>query len=626
MLNTSSEFEYKPFLKEVYLDPIRTVTVIDDEYPTIDELLTNNRDISNNKNQYLEADTERLLEAFSTCRKKEHNWMLDIHNGKEDSFEGELVASRLHHSDLLILDYHLDGEDEGSCQQALDILKYLAHNKNFNLVAVHTKGYTSAKGNANDVFLDVVCSLQIKPKNFNLHEKAVTLVEAHIDDWDIDSSNIRKRLIDSISNIDLLKTILESKKSNSTELINLDVFSEFRELFNNKSKDIELSESLLLKWLLHIKVDSLSSRFGNIEYTHFDWNFETECNWIKTDDLFVTVLGKHGTSISDIPDKILDALNDWTPHPHKLVLTKLRHEIDKNGISAAQNILNKELLQAAWFESLLLSEDNIDIGSWDIIQRLLEELTYEIKDPLIEFVTKLSKDLHKANQQGNISSKFIRNDILEKKLLQKAHSNSFNCSKRIDGSHLTTGHILNINDNYWLCLTPMCDLVPNQKKLGYGDFMPVTLVQLYDAKSAWTLSRSNLSKTINKILPSSSNIDLPPLKDSELLNQIMDRASENNLLFLKLNDDENEISFFSFTATLDGKSNPKSKEFLINNQGVFNPSKEFSLFSSELCISNNIPIMAQCRAKVVAELRYEYALNLLQKLGFSKSRVGLDFA
>ncbi|WP_137475109.1 hypothetical protein [Escherichia coli] len=30
-------------------------------------------------------------------------------------------------------------------------------------------------------------------------------------------------------------------------------------------------------------------------------------------------------------------------------------------------------------------------------------------------------------------------------------------------------------------------------------------------------------------------------------------------------------------------------------------------------------------AKIVAELRYEYALNLLGRLGVSKSRVGLDF-
>ena len=32
----NSTFDYKPHLKSAYIDPIRTVTVIDDEYPTID--------------------------------------------------------------------------------------------------------------------------------------------------------------------------------------------------------------------------------------------------------------------------------------------------------------------------------------------------------------------------------------------------------------------------------------------------------------------------------------------------------------------------------------------------------------------------------------------------------------
>ena len=31
------------------------------------------------------------------------------------------------------------------------------------------------------------------------------------------------------------------------------------------------------------------------------------------------------------------------------------------------------------------------------------------------------------------------------------------------------------------------------------------------------------------------------------------------------------------------------------------------------------------RSQVIAQLRYEYALNLLQKLGVSMTRIGLDF-
>ncbi|GCU98916.1 hypothetical protein [Escherichia coli] len=47
----NSTFDYKPHLKSAYIDPIKTVTVIKEEYPTIDELiLPNKNNISTNKN------------------------------------------------------------------------------------------------------------------------------------------------------------------------------------------------------------------------------------------------------------------------------------------------------------------------------------------------------------------------------------------------------------------------------------------------------------------------------------------------------------------------------------------------------------------------------------------------
>lgn len=65
---------------------------------------------------------------------------------------------------------------------------------------------------------------------------------------------------------------------------------------------------------------------------------------IKTEDLFITVLGKKDTPISDIPNQLLEALSNSKPHPHKLILSKLRSEIESNGSYAASNIINKKIL------------------------------------------------------------------------------------------------------------------------------------------------------------------------------------------------------------------------------------------------------------------------------------------
>lgn len=52
---------------------------------------------------------------------------------------------------------------------------------------------------------------------------------------------------------------------------------------------------------------------------------------------------------------------------------------------------------------------------------------------------------------------------------------------------MVTGHVLEFNNNHWLCLTPMCDLVPGQKN--GNSLLPVTLVKMYDAKVALNNTR-----------------------------------------------------------------------------------------------------------------------------------------
>ncbi|WP_258960031.1 hypothetical protein [Klebsiella pneumoniae] len=61
----NSTFDYKPHLKSAYIDPIRTVTVIDDEYPTIDDLILSSKDDFSQENIY------RLKEIMDISRSEE---------------------------------------------------------------------------------------------------------------------------------------------------------------------------------------------------------------------------------------------------------------------------------------------------------------------------------------------------------------------------------------------------------------------------------------------------------------------------------------------------------------------------------------------------------------------------
>ncbi|MBJ9632983.1 hypothetical protein I5532_10070 [Citrobacter freundii] len=602
----NSTFDYKPHLKSAYIDPIRTVTVIDDEYPTIDDLILSSKDDFSQENIY------RLKEIIDISRSEEYNWLLDVYNGKEQKVREGTVSNRLHHSDLLILDYHLDGEDSGYCKKSIDIIKNLSENRHFNIVAVHTKGYDGQKGSVNEVLIDIITSLQERPSISVLNDKLKSNIDNALDDWEIDEPGVRDELIDSISTIDLLLLIKQFNSdlcSGNFRHENLDVFYD---IYGRKPDSIKIPKPLVLKWIISEKLDKYANQFNDKTSKFFDWGINDNCNWIKTEDLFITVLGKKDTPISEIPSQLLEALSNSKPHPHKLILSKLRSEIESNGSFAASNILNKKFLQAAWLKELLENEDEhaIKTAAWQAVTKLWEELAYEIKFNLDEFTINLVRDLKKISSPLDY---FIEKSTLDDELEQIKHANCFSCSKKITAHHLVTGHILEFNKNHWLCLTPMCDLVPGQKN--GNNLLPVTLVKMYDAKVALNNTRENMQKELK--LDS-----LPIINDDEATRQILNYSTQNNLLFIQPELDS-KIHILSFTVGLDGKANPKVMDCYVEKQGIFSEEKKVILKYTEP--TDNEMNVTSVEAKIIAELRYEYALNLLGRLGVSKSRVGLDF-
>ncbi|EAB6710142.1 hypothetical protein DU754_10040 [Salmonella enterica subsp. enterica] len=602
----NSTFDYKPHLKSAYIDPIRTVTVIDDEYPTIDDLILSSKDDFSQENIY------RLKEIIDISRSEEYNWLLDVYNGKEQKVREGTVSNRLHHSDLLILDYHLDGEDSGYCKKSIDIIKNLSENRHFNIVAVHTKGYDGQKGSVNEVLIDIITSLQERPSISVLNDKLKSNINNALDDWEIDEPGIRDELIDSISTIDLLLLIKRFSSdlcSGNFRHENLDVFYD---IYDRKPDSIKIPKPLVLKWIISEKLDKYANQFNDKTSKFFDWGINDNCNWIKTEDLFITVLGKKDTPISEIPSQLLEALSNSKPHPHKLILSKLRSEIESNGSFAASNILNKKFLQAAWLKELLENEDEhaIKTAAWQAVTKLWEELAYEIKVNLDEFTINLVRDLKKISSPLDY---FIEKSTLDDELEQIKHANCFSCSKKITAHHLVTGHILEFNKNHWLCLTPMCDLVPGQKN--GNNLLSVTLVKMYDAKVALNNTRENMQKELK--LDS-----LPIINDDEATRQILNYSTQNNLLFIQPELDS-KIHILSFTVGLDGKANPKVMDCYVEKQGIFSEEKKVILKYAEP--TDNEMNVTSVEAKIIAELRYEYALNLLGRLGVSKSRVGLDF-
>ena len=101
--------EYTDFIREAYIDPIRTVVVVDDEFPSLDGLIrreTNKTSAAPNIGSesgllWSSKDIARVSEILDVCRKPDRHWLVDIHDAHTVPIENETTfAPHLHQSDL----------------------------------------------------------------------------------------------------------------------------------------------------------------------------------------------------------------------------------------------------------------------------------------------------------------------------------------------------------------------------------------------------------------------------------------------------------------------------------------------------------------------------------------------
>ena len=119
---------FSDLVREAFIDPLRSVLIIDDQYPTWEEILNN---------AFSDAERDQEIEARSTAkewqqlpsgplrvikqfRRRNPGFIIDIHDGIDPDAGNTLnenetpvsLASHLYQSDLLILDYNLEGAVE----------------------------------------------------------------------------------------------------------------------------------------------------------------------------------------------------------------------------------------------------------------------------------------------------------------------------------------------------------------------------------------------------------------------------------------------------------------------------------------------------------------------------------
>lgn len=581
----AAAFSYRDLINEAFIVPIRNAVVVDDEFPTLDEFLSDSEAASK------KPHAERAKDIIGFCRsRKPYPWMVDVHDGKNITIDGEVrSATHFDHTDLLVLDYHLNGDNEGG-ERAISLLRKLSGNEHFNLVIVYTN---------NDI-ADTVREIGLALSSFSMCEQRFPVLNnKHLSsvilDWEATESKIMRLLIDSIDSLTLIKAFALGEE----HLKNFEGDEDFGLFCSLLDKSVAKFNRIdMLKYVLGEKVKSLKGEMSESDYGLVEAGeiagTNRQVNWIRVDSLFVTVIKKSEVSPNEFADCLITAIEAWDPSPHRLILSRMRGEISRRGIIVEKEVLKNPYLQAAWLKDIFDRKHfELRTSVRRNIARHWESLGGNVEPGVLKFAEQLGRYFADNDiNPSRYSNPAISSDVERIAL----HVNNFVCSKPVDGHHLFTGHVFIVGGEYWICLTPACDLEPREEssaKGHLGDWKPFKAAQL--------IPMPNYDKAL-------------------------ENATRGNHLFLSI--DNNDPIAFTFSTDPGSEQSVaptlRWQQFYAKNQGKF--FDHSNIFTVARSADNKGSLeFSEYEGKVVAHVRYEYALHLLHRLGSHLSRVGLDF-
>lgn len=582
--------QYDKFVREVFIAPIRSVLIVDDDYPTFDEILADRR-LKNQKRRGTPnlkkwfSEPEHIEQVIRRFRESDRPLLVDIHDGSNVRIETQAEAVRhLHQSDLLVLDYQLDRTQPTDGTRAIDIARSVMKNDHFNLVVVHT----SEKLNV--VFKDMLIGV-LGPLDDLVSTEVYDRANALVVEGEEDDLTIGQRLKAAVSDEHYFAFRKGGANYPVVGVRDAPPFTAFESICNEHGWTDVAQQFELALWALHHRQETLLPRMNRGSKKDITWAADTDTKWIRADSVFIAFSNKAHSD--DLIEELVAALLAWKPKPSRLFLAKLRAELDRRGVGVESAALGSDHVLAHWYKELVLADGfERDFLVAETIGRLSEQLL-DIVQPSVSAFAKSLVSEETGETIDDACKDYFGVDLsapAQKKVAIREH-NAFVCSKRVAGHHLATGHIFTADDEYWVCLTPMCDLVPGRKtEKRYGDIgstLPFVAVRL---------------------------IDVPG-------NEVPKAVQSNRYVFLKIGSSVKALGLMEN----DGSS-PHWFQLYAANQGVFDPAaKRFQFLRATVGVNGWLGHRTY-NATIVAQLRYEYALNLVHKLGSSMTRVGLDFA
>lgn len=573
---------YAEFIEEAFIKPIRSVLIVDDDYPTFDEILGSK--IAGASKKGWHSNPERIKGVIDKFRSPDRPLLVDIHDGTNVKIGAEVkVAEHLYQSDLLVLDYQLDKSRRHDGTRSIRIVRSLMANDHFNLVVVHTVE------NLDAVFREYLVGLMRPLKNL-LSKEESKQAQGLIEDGEDEVDGFSRRLFESVIEGQYLHYRRHPSISLGIMAKAQQPYSAFMEQCDVAGWDLD-DRKLVLRYALVRVERELRSRMYVGSSSDLLWS-DGPIKWIKADSVFVAFSKKDEEN--DLIAELREALKDWGPDPSRLFLAKIRAEMDDYGVVAQTQALGKKHALAHWYNRLLradVSQRRSYVA--ETVSRHSEQLMSIILPRVEEFAARLVGAEVTNGEIEETCKNHFDIDLAKPEVRTKAgwEHNAFVCSTKRRGWHLTTGHVFLLNDEYWLTLSPACDMVPSQiseaRIDAYGERLPFMAVKLF------------------------------PIDNDKIPKDIQ----SNRFMFLNV---DGQVRGFCFNNPTGANSAPQWHMLFAENRGQFREgSFDFSILRTE--IGSRGLVSRGYDATVIGQLRYEYALNMMQRLGMSLTRIGLDF-
>lgn len=596
---------YEAVVKETFeTKPLRTVLMIDDEFPTFSDLARG--ETEQTKKRFAQKD--RAVALYDAFQKR--HMICDVEN-----VANEVRTDRLRKSDLVILDYHL-GPGHNESDRAIEILRELAATKHFNTVVVYT-----AEPNLDNVWLDIMASLS----------GAWTTLPA---DLSGEAQQHWERLSDEgrLPDATIEAMMAYSKRRNIRSLA-----TNVRQAAQEELVALGVPQNqcgAIIEALIHRAMAARSGRYAAEPYRPAVGNYEADRRWIQSGSVFIAILKKDGLSNDEAdPAGIMAGLNNallaWQPNLIQILISEIQNILELEALATEDDHLKDPVTHTALWYYLLdalgpldtATDPDVKVPVMALVDKIVDGVRRRLSsDPsLLDLASRaLMGELRVTGWTQDTWPRSGTKAMLESSILVArtkdltTHSktmfrlNAFLSTEPFRRAHLTTGTIFRHtpSEQYFVAASPACDLVSRRPS----------------SDQWWTHSIFPFTPLVG-IMLAPSGIDAA-----------LNEAAHGVHVFFEQGADSK-----AFKLVAGPGHQPAYEFFIVKNEGRVRDNDGRVIFDAARLVPKDVGNSSaigkaaterewiDAEFEVVAQLRGVNATHILQMAGQHLSRIGLDF-